>query len=84
MRETRSLKTLRKKLKSCPEVSKVEFKELSIKSHVPNDVEAWITLNTLNRLCLEKIIGEYKQEYEPISEVRFTKVGKWNVVFIIV
>lgn len=83
MRETKTLKRLRGKLEACPEVSKVEFKEGS-KSHVPNVVEARVTLNTLIRSCLEKTIGEYKREYEPISEVWFTKVGKWNVVFIIV
>jgi len=84
MRETRTLKALRKKLEGCQEVSNVEIEKEKTISHVPNVVEIKIKINSDNRSNLEQVIGSYKREYEPISEVWFTKVGKWNVVFIIV
>lgn len=89
MKETRTLKRLRKQLENCPEVAEIKINREAKKSHVPNVVEVWVSLKAKEesglheRPCHERIFGEYKRYYEPISEVWFTKVGKWNVVFIV-
>lgn len=82
MRLTKKLRTLKEKLEACPEVSKAEFKPL--KSHIRNNIEVTITLNTTKRPNLDKVLSQYKWEYEGISELNLLKVGKHKVVIKIV
>jgi len=58
MKLSKKLGELKKKLEACPEISKVEFRELE--SHIPNNVEVTITLNTTKRHNLDKVLSEYK------------------------
>ena len=86
MKDVEKLAKMRKKILDCPEVEKVVMREEKNESHVKNVIEVTITLKKAmktNRECVHKVMGQYKRYYEEISEVWFTKVGKWNVVFII-
>lgn len=78
MKLSKKLKAFKEKLEACPEISKVEFKAL--KSHIPNNVEATITLNTNNRPNLTKLLSEYEHVYEGISELNLLVVGKYKIV----
>jgi hypothetical protein len=77
------LKEFGRKLQECPEVWKFEFKETS-PSHVPNVLEVHIRPESRPPYKqIEAVLGQYPMWYEPISEMNFRKVGKWNVVPII-
>jgi len=78
MKLSKKLEKLKMELEACPEISKVEFKELE--SHIPNNVEVAITLNSTKRPNLEKVLSKYKLVYEGISELNLMKVGKYKVV----
>lgn len=78
MRLYKLLRELKEKLEVCPEVSKAEFKAL--KSHIPNNVEITITLNTNNRPNLDKLLSKYEWVYEGISEINLLVLGKYKIV----
>jgi len=78
MRLCKKRRALKEKLEACPEVSKAEFKAL--KSHIPNNVQVTITLNTNNRPNLDKLLSEYEWTYEGISELNLLVIGKHKIV----